>query len=60
MQYVRPFLLISPLSIIVTNVSSQFSTSQLCKLIVLADSCGRQIVVSMHKKLVYSGDLARH
>ena len=35
-QYVRLFLWISPLSIIVADVSSQFSTSQLCNIIVLA------------------------
>ena len=48
-QYVRLFLWISPLSIIVADVSSQFSTLQLRNIIVLAARFlgtlfGRQIV----------------
>ena len=35
-QYIRPFIWISPLSIRVADVSSQFSTSQLYNMIVLA------------------------
>ena len=55
-QYVRLFLWISPLSIIVADVSSQFSTLQLRNIIVLAARFlgtlfGRQIVLSMHKKV---------
>ena len=49
-------LWISPLSTIVADVSSQFSTLQLCNIIVLAARFmgtlfGRQIVLSMHKKV---------
>ena len=55
-QYIRPFLWISPLSTIVADVSSQFSTSQLCNMMVLAARLmdtlfGRQIVLSMHQKM---------
>ena len=55
-QYVRLFLWISPLSIIVADVSPQFSTSQLCNIIVLAarflgSLFDRQIVLSMHNKV---------
>ena len=45
------FLLDFPFLHIVANVSSQFSTSQLYNIIVLADTFGRQIVLSMHKKI---------
>ena len=53
--YVRPFLWISTLSTLVTDVSSQFSTSQLCDMIVFAAHFmgtlfDHQIVLSMHKK----------
>ena len=55
-QYVRPFLWISPVSIVVADVSSQFPTSQLCNMIVLVGRFrgtlfGRQIVLSMHEKV---------
>ena len=55
-QYIRPFIWISPLSIRVADVSSQFSTSQLYNTIVLAARFletlfGYQIVLSMHKKV---------
>ena len=55
------FLLLSG-STIVADVSSQFSTSQLCNMIVLAARLmavlfGRQIVLSMHKKLVKKNSL---
>ena len=48
---------ISPFSTIVADVSSQFSTSQRCNMIVLAARLmgtlfGLQIVLSMHKKMV--------
>ena len=50
----RPFLWISSFSILVTNVSSQFSTSQLCNVIILAThfmgTFFGQIVLSMPKK----------
>ena len=54
-QYVRPFLQISPFSSVVADVSSQFSSSQLCNMIVLAARLigtlfGHQIVFSMRKK----------
>ena len=55
-QYIRPFIWISPLSIRVADVSSQFSTSQLYNMIVLAARFletlfGYQIVPSVHKKV---------
>ena len=56
-QYVRSIFQIPPFSTIVADVSSQFSTSQRCKMIVQAARLtgtllGRQIVLSMHKKMV--------
>ena len=56
-QYVRPFLLISPLSTILADVSSQFSTLPQCNMIVLAARLietlfGRQIALLMRKKMV--------
>ena len=57
MQCVRPFFQISPFFNIVAVVSSQFSTSQLYNVIVLAARLmrtlfGRQIVISKRKKMV--------
>ena len=54
--------MISPFSTIIADVSSQFSTSQLCNMIVLAARLigslfGRQIVLSMHKKMVKENSL---
>ena len=50
------FLWISPVSIVVADVSSQFPASQLCNMIVLVGRFrgtlfGRQIVLSMHEKV---------
>ena len=55
-QYDRSFLWISPLFTIVADVSLQYSTSQLCNMIVLAARFmgtlfGPQIVLLMHKKM---------
>ena len=52
-----PFFQISPFFTIIADVSSQFSTSQLCNVIVLAARLmrtlfGRQIVISKRKKIV--------
>ena len=53
---------ISPFSTIVADVCSQFSTSQLCNMIVLAARFmgtlfGRQIVLSIKKKMVKENSL---
>ena len=60
----QTFFYISPTSgsTIVADVSSQFSTSQLCNMIVFAARLmailfRRQIVLSMHKKLVKKNSL---
>ena len=61
-HYVLPLFYISPFSTIIAYASSQFSTSQLYKMILaarlVATLFGRQIVLPMHKK-IGQGELAK-